>query len=327
MVEDTEFTHEGHAIYNIGAVTRMTEIPVATLRAWERRYDFPQPVRTPGGHRLYTEEEIQRLQWVKARLEEGMQVSHAIEALQARESTLQRLEISAPPPVISPPIMALPGSDSPLTLLRERLEQALLANHPDIADRIMGEALALYSVEDLIFGMIAPVLRNVGEAWVEGRVSIAAEHLITQHLRHRLVMWLESGPPPYNVPATVLACAPDEWHESSLLMLGVLLRRRRWPIIYLGQAVPLPDLANFVQQTHPLAVVLVAMREESAATLITWPHWLPDAAKIGRPLIAFGGRVFTEHPVWRERVPGEYLGDDLHEGVAHLEHLLQTRVS
>ena len=37
-------------LYNIGMVARMTGIPVATLRVWERRYGFPNATRTPGGH-------------------------------------------------------------------------------------------------------------------------------------------------------------------------------------------------------------------------------------------------------------------------------------
>jgi DNA-binding transcriptional MerR regulator len=46
--------HQGsdEPLYNIGVVTRMTGISMATLRAWERRYEFPQAQRTSGGHRL-----------------------------------------------------------------------------------------------------------------------------------------------------------------------------------------------------------------------------------------------------------------------------------
>lgn len=68
-------------LFNIGAVARMTDIQEATLRAWERRYDFPKSGRTAGGHRLYSQQDILRLKWVKLRVEEGMQVSKAILAL------------------------------------------------------------------------------------------------------------------------------------------------------------------------------------------------------------------------------------------------------
>jgi len=37
----------------IGSLSRATGIPVETLRTWERRYQYPRPVRKPSGHRLY----------------------------------------------------------------------------------------------------------------------------------------------------------------------------------------------------------------------------------------------------------------------------------
>jgi DNA-binding transcriptional MerR regulator len=55
------------AIFNIGAVTRMTGIPITTLHAWERRYGFLRSsARTLGGHRLYTEKDVILLRCVKA---------------------------------------------------------------------------------------------------------------------------------------------------------------------------------------------------------------------------------------------------------------------
>jgi len=106
-------------------------------------------------------------------------------------------------------------------------------------------------------------------------------------------------------------------------MFGVLLRRRRWPVIHLGQSVPLPDLAAFVAQTAPLAVLFVAMREESAARLAEWPCWLPQAYQTGKPLVAFGGHIFVSRPEWQSRVPGHYLGDSLDAGLETFERLMQ----
>ena len=93
-----------------------------------------------------------------------------------------------------------------------------------------------------------------------------------------------------------------------LLALGVLLRRQRWPVAYLGQTVPMPDLAAFVRKINPPAVVLVAMTPESAHELAEWPRWFPGA-KMGRPAVAFGGRIFTEQAEWRESA-GDISGRD-----------------
>jgi DNA-binding transcriptional MerR regulator len=310
-------------IYNIGAVARMTGIPVATLRVWERRYEFPRSARTAGGHRLYSEKQVARLRWVKARVDEGLQAGQAVRALQLKEREGRFPEV----PSFAQPETRSSESAASLAVYRERLTTSLLAHDIDQADQVLGEAVALHPLDDLVLDAIVPTLADIGQGWMEGHVSVAAEHLATHYIRHRLVMWTLTGPPPYPVRPTVLACAPGELHEGSLLILGVLLRRRRWSVAYLGQTVPLPDLATFVQETKPPAVVLVAATEEPARALAEWPQHLPNAAKSGRPIVAYGGRIFTEQPEWREKTPGTFLGASLQEGIVALERLLRDATS
>ena len=60
------------ALYSIGAVARMLDIPAATLRTWEERYGLPKPERSAGGHRLYSRDQVAQLRFVKAQLTAGM---------------------------------------------------------------------------------------------------------------------------------------------------------------------------------------------------------------------------------------------------------------
>jgi methanogenic corrinoid protein MtbC1 len=184
----------------------------------------------------------------------------------------------------------------------------------------MGELLAFYSPEEITLNIIGPLLAELGQAWAEGRITITDEHLVSNYLRQRLVMWLVTGPPARQTNPIVLACAPGEWHEGSLLMLGVLLRRRGWPVAYLGQDVPFPDLATFVEQIQPVALVLVGILAESAPLLAGWPQWIKQAD--GRPLVAFAGRAFVIQPELQNQVPGLYLGDTIQAGLARLEESL-----
>jgi len=158
-------------------------------------------------------------------------------------------------------------------------------------------------------------------------VDVATEHLATNYVRHRLIMWTVTGPPPFPIRPTLLACAPDELHEGGLLILGVLLRRRRWPVAYLGQAVPLKDMAKLIAEMKPPAIVLVASTDKAAQNLVDWPRHLPGVLEAGRPIVAYGGRVFSEKPEWRSQVPGIFLGETLQEGVNKLESLLRDATS
>lgn len=305
-------------LYNIGIVSRMTGIPVATLRVWERRYNFPNSTRTPGGHRLCSEKEVIRLRWVKARVDEGMQTGQAIRALQHIEQEGRFNEVL--PLVPARPPAPLP--DPSLATFHERLTELLLDHDLIAADQLLGEVLALYPLEDLILEIVAPTLHDIGTAWLEGQITVATEHLATNFLRHHLLLWMMTGPQPYpSVQPTLLACAPREWHEGSLLITGVLLRRRRWPVAYLGQNVPLEDLSALVKRMRAPAIVFVAMSAEAAEALMEWPQHLPDGVS-GKLIVSYGGRIFSEQPAWRERVAGLYLGDTLREGVQTLDHKL-----
>lgn len=307
-------------LYNIGVVTRMTGITMASLRAWERRYSFPELSRTSGGHRLYSENDVLRLRWVKARLEEGMQTAHAIHALRVQEERGSAAYL----PASIESRTSLSSGRTALDGLERKLVEALIERRLEQADQILGEALASSTPEDLILHMIAPAMAEIGDAWFNKRINVTTEHFSTNYLRQRLLMWMLNGPPPQACPPVILACAPGEWHEGSLLILGALLRRRRIPVAYLGQSVPLADLGAFIRDMHPRMVVLVAMLEETAAQLIEWPQWLPETATSGRPIVGYGGRVFIHHPEWRLRMLGLYLGDTLEEGFEKIEEMLHT---
>jgi DNA-binding transcriptional MerR regulator len=314
MVE-REKTMDEKAIYNIGAIARLTGIPIATLHAWERRYQFPDAARTPGGHRLYSEKDIALLRCVKGQIEQGVTARQAVAAVQKmdQEGHLPSGHFIEPTPTGN--LSVAPSA------FRDQLTAALLRHDLESADRVMSEMLAFYPPEELTLNVIGPVMNELGEGWEQGRVSVATEHLASNYLRHRLLMWMVTGPRPRNVNPIVLACVPQEFHEGSLLMFGVLLRRQGWPVAYLGQNVPFPDLAAFVKETNPSAVVLVAMREETARELVEWPKWIEQTA--GRPLVAFGGRVFVTQPELQKTIPGIFLGSTITNGVAELLRIIR----
>ena len=301
-------------LYNIGVVTRVTGIPIPTLHAWERRYGFPKAARTAGGHRLYSEKDIARLRWVKSKVDSGLTVSRAIIAANSLEADGRLFLPAAPEPAAGP--RQNPASSS----LRDNLFDVLIHHNLPAADRLMGEMLAFYSPEDLTLDVIGPALARIGDAWEQGQITVATEHLASNYLRHRLLMWMVTGPSPRPADPIVLACAPGEWHEGSLLMLGVLLRRRGWPVAYLGQDVPFNSLSDFLKDLQPSAILLVAMREETARRLVDWPQWIPQMG--GKPLVMFGGRAFVLKPELKQVVPGYYLGESVQEGIMKIESLL-----
>ncbi len=76
--------------YRSSAAARMVNIPVATLRVWERRYSVVGPSQAPSGHRLYSSQDVRRLVLIKQLVNKG----HAISML-ARLETHQLQDLAS----------------------------------------------------------------------------------------------------------------------------------------------------------------------------------------------------------------------------------------
>jgi CheY-like chemotaxis protein len=64
-------------VYSIGAVARMLGIAVATIRNWEERYGTIVPDRSPGGHRLYSRDQMEQLRFIAAQVARGLSAADA----------------------------------------------------------------------------------------------------------------------------------------------------------------------------------------------------------------------------------------------------------
>lgn len=315
--QDQEIPEPEKPYFTIGDTAQFSGISEATLRVWERRYHFPFTTRTTGGHRLYSQRMVIQLQWIKMQLDEGMRVSHAIYALhhmakaQALASTLQ---LSLPPPHRV--------ADPDLAMFQQAILRALLSFDADTAGKILDEAAVVYPVKRVALEVIRPTLVAIGKAWCSDQLDVATEHFASNYLRHHLLGWMRADPPAYQVSSVVLACAPGELHEGSLLILGALLHQLRWPVVYLGQSLPLADLASLTSTVRPSIIVFVAMSEAAALALADWPSCLAQVTGIPRPIVGYGGQAFTENPQLSEQVPGVFLGSTLEEGIARLHRLL-----
>jgi DNA-binding transcriptional MerR regulator len=101
---------EDQAIYSIGAVARMLDIPTSTLRAWEERYSVIAPVRSHGSQRLYSRTQVEQLRLIKSRMEAGASAADAHRLL-AQDLLANQIPAAEAGP---------PGAARPLILLVER---------------------------------------------------------------------------------------------------------------------------------------------------------------------------------------------------------------
>ena len=73
------------AVYTIRHASVLTGVPVATLRAWERRYGVVHPARTDAGYRLYDERALQVLSAMAELVSAGWSPRQAAEQVAAAD--------------------------------------------------------------------------------------------------------------------------------------------------------------------------------------------------------------------------------------------------
>ncbi|MCB1021279.1 MAG: MerR family transcriptional regulator [Acidobacteria bacterium] len=252
----------GSGPYKMRTISRMTELSPALLRAWERRHGLLQPLRGSGGHRMYTDEDLQILLRVRELIRQGRSIGEI--AVVGREALLRQSDGRAPErPGGSPP---KPEKLGPRTLgeLRAHSEEivaAALELDQRRIDRALDEAFALVSPEAVIFEVIEPATRAIGDLWAAGKCSVASEHVATGAFVHRLLKLVESASPARAERRPVIvSCFPDEYHQLGALIVAYRLSRHGLRVSYMGAALPFDDLESACDLLHPSAVLLSATR-------------------------------------------------------------------
>jgi len=141
----------------IREVTRQTGVNAVTLRAWERRYGLIVPQRTAKGHRLFSNEHVQRILKILTWLDRGVAVSQVKHLLDAE-------------PAPSEP------AHNDWHLQRQRLVQAISQLAECQVDESFNQAMALYPPRTLCEHLLLPLLGELEQRW-QGRFGMRMERV------------------------------------------------------------------------------------------------------------------------------------------------------
>jgi MerR family transcriptional regulator, light-induced transcriptional regulator len=276
----------------IGELSSRVGVSHHVLRAWERRYGLLDPERSPGGFRLYTEDDERRVRQMLALLDQGLSASEAARvALAGMVPTNGHRPAPPEPPPVSP-------GRTELAVRRRQLTGHLEALDEPAAQQVLDDLLNTGAVEIALREVVLPCLHDLGERWSAGEVSVAQEHFASQVVRGRLAA-LTRGWGEGRGPRALLACPPGERHDLALLAFGVVLARQGWAVDFLGADTPVQAVLDVVGR-RPADVVMSATDarrfldvEEELAQLasrsrvhLAGPGAAPDlAARVGARLL------------------------------------------
>lgn len=319
--EENMQTKDQGPTFNLKAVVRETGLKHDTLRAWERRYGLPQPQRTSGGHRLYTQRDIEILKWLVARQQEGLSISRAVDMWRQLEADnqdpLQAVSTTTPTSVNT--LTTTEGS-SAINDLCEAWEAACMAFDEQEAEQILTQAFALYPPEVVCFELLLKAMSSIGDGWHAGKVTVQQEHFASALAIRRLEALLAATPPPTRPGRVLIGCPSQEEHIFSPLLITLLLRRQGLEVIYLGANVPVNRLENTISTTKPHLVILAAQLLPTAAHLLEMVHLL----KKEKVPTAYGGRIFNYLPELRKYISAHFLGERIDEVPKVVERLLAS---
>jgi len=234
----------GPGKYPIRVVARLTGIPIDTLRAWERRYRAVEPGRDDRG-RLYAEPDVQKLKLLRRLVERG----HAI----GRIANMHEAELSN---LLEAALEPRDRDGKADTIDLGALLDAIDRYDLGAMDRQLGKLTAVLSARELVHQVVLPLMREVGDGWERGELTIAQEHLATGAVRGLLGSLVRVQSPRDGRAGVIFATPPGERHEIGILAAAMLGAAAGLGVVYLGADLPPGDVVEAARRTGARAVVL-----------------------------------------------------------------------
>jgi len=223
--------------FTIKDLENLSGIKAHTIRIWEQRYSFLKPCRTGTNIRFYSNEELKKLLNVALLNKYGFKISH-IDKMDEGE--------------IKEKILSL----NQLEAQQERIVNSLIQNMVDLNlesfEEILDNFISARGIEKTISQVIFPYLEKIGILWLTNHINPAQEHLVTNIIRQKLIVGIESINCNIKINKTVLLFLPEgEYHELGLLFMNYLLKSKGVNTIYLGCSIPINDIEYVAKLKKP----------------------------------------------------------------------------
>jgi DNA-binding transcriptional MerR regulator len=223
----------GSRTFPMRVVTRMTGLSADVVRVWERRYAAITPDRTDGNARRYSSADIERLTCLR----DAVAAGHSISAIANLPDAALR--------ALAQPANAATETNPTLGPYLEAIERLDMPR----AEAILARASQLLGPRQVVHELVIPLLREVGERWHAGDLSIAT--------------LVRNTALPTGAPRMIFATPPGHRHEMGALMAAVLASSRGVSPVYLGPDVPFEELALACKRARAEVVVLSVLLEKS----------------------------------------------------------------
>jgi DNA-binding transcriptional MerR regulator/methylmalonyl-CoA mutase cobalamin-binding subunit len=272
-------------MYTIKQAARLTGVPEASLRAWERRYAVVVPHRNASGYRVYDEAALAAISSMRRLVDEGWAPVEAAAAVRNRTAPAvpegpPAREVSPAEPQAAPDDYTQLFVTSAATLDAAGIEQAL------------DGGFALGSFEHVVDTWLFPALEALGDGWARGEIDVAGEHAASHAVHRRLSAAFDAAGSRSRGPTVVVGLPPGSQHDLGALAFATALRRRGLDVLYLGADVPVTSWETAVRSRQARAAVLSVPTKEDRPAAVEVAGCL--LAQAPAPLVCVGGSGATD---------------------------------
>ncbi len=264
-------------MYTIKQAAKLTGVPEASLRAWERRYGVVVPRRNESGYRVYDENALAALSTMRRLVDDGWSPAQA--ALAVRGGTV--------PPVRDGRVPS-DGREQPhaVTHMERFLSSAAQMDPAGIEESLDG-GFALGSFEHVVDSWLFPTLEALGEGWERGEIDVAGEHAASHAVHRRLSAAFDAAGSRSRGPVVVIGLPSGSQHDFGALAFATAVRRRGVEVLYLGANVPVDSWEAAVRSREARAVVLSVVTPEDRPAAVAVAERL--LGQLPAPMVCAGG--------------------------------------
>ena len=171
---------DDRGLYTIRYVAQRTGLTPHVIRAWENRYRAVVPLRSPTNRRLYSEDDVRRLQTLKQLTDAGYTISRVAGLTPSDLVNLVRHEATVAPQQRSKlHPKQLPNIEDHI----KACLSAVTVLDPDGLEQAYAQAAIDLTRPMLLNNVIVPLFEKIGDMWRNGELKIVNEHMATSVTR------------------------------------------------------------------------------------------------------------------------------------------------
>ncbi len=261
-------------LHNMKSVELRTGLSAHLIRIWERRYGAVTPVRSDSQRRLYSEEEVERLQLLGHLTRSGLAISQIARLPAGELRILQERTGTLGAPLKSPELPVVAGG------LLDRAMQAIRQYDMETLEKLLDQGMIQYGYSGLLNKLLIPLLHAIGDAWESGDLTASHEHGATSAMKDYLARNLRSMHPPGTAPRLLVTTPAGQLHEMGAAIAASLARKSGWKVTYLGPSLPAEEIVGAVMMNSfraiALSIIYPGDDPELPGQLIRLRSLLPD---------------------------------------------------